>query len=324
MLKLVARSRTAWTAILLATTIAIAATVPAAPRAQTIAADAPRQVNVSADSTPGWVPSREQEDAAGQAATTFLALMDSGKAAEAYALLAEENRAHLPYADFSEGLARFNAQAGAVIERRQVVTTWTKDPPDAPVPGVYAAIDLTSRFARIDRHCGYLILYQPPAGGAFRVMRQEDSYMDNATARQIEQRSKAELDAAWVEASATCPNYAGSQASAPLPEADGHPIGYPTVAAALAALRKRDVVKFSVQQGWTIAEEQAAMSLWSFAPPGNPAYPSAVKRQVVREGDASVLRMSVLCEAEKAPCDALVRSFQALNAQMEQSLSAKP
>jgi hypothetical protein len=209
MLKLIARPRNARAAILLATTIGIAATVPAAPHAQTIAADAPRQVNVSTDSTPGWVPSREQEDAAGKAATTFLALMDSGKAGEAYALLAEENRAQMPYADFSEGLARFNAEAGAVIERRQVVTTWTKDPPSAPVPGVYAAIDLTSRFARIDRHCGYLILYQPPAGGAFRVMREEDSYMDNATARQIEQRSKAELDATWAEASAACPNYAG-------------------------------------------------------------------------------------------------------------------
>jgi hypothetical protein len=293
-----------------------------AANAQITAPAAPHEINVTSDSPPGWIPSPDQERAARQAATAFLAALDGGKVREAYALLADKNRSAMPYATFSAGVSRFNAEAGAVVERRIVKTTWTKDPSDAPVPGVYAAIDLVSHFARIDRHCGYLILYQPPAGGPFRVMRRQDAYVTNASASSIEtQQSKAQLDAAWRSASASCPNYVAEspQVDAPLPE-QSNATGYPTVAAALADLRSRPGVAISIQQGWTIAEEKASRTVWSFAPSGHPAYPSAVKRQVVQTGDGATLRMSILCEAAKAPCDALVRSFADLNAQMTQSL----
>jgi hypothetical protein len=280
------------------------------------------EINVTSDSTPGWIPSPDQERAARQAATAFLAALDGGKAREAYALLADKNRSDMPYARFSADISRFNTEAGAVVERHVVKTTWTKDPSDAPVPGVYAAIDLVSHFAKIDRHCGYLILYQPPAGGPFRVMRQQDAYVTNASASSIEtQQSKARLDAAWRSASASCPNYVaeGPRDDTPLPEQPGA-TGYPSVAAALADLRSRPGVEFSTQNGWTIATDNASLTLWSFAPTDHPAYPSAVKRQAVQTGGQTSLQMSVLCEADKTSCDALVRSFQDLNAQMTRSL----
>lgn len=289
---------------------------------QTTAQGASHEINVTLDSSPGWIPLPDQEHAARQAATDFLAALDSGKAREAYALLADESREHMPYATFAEGVSRFKTQAGAVVDRQVVKTTWTKDSPTAPIPGVYAAIDLVSRFAKIDRHCGYLILYQPPVGGPFRVMRQQDAYLDNATASLIEKRqSKTEVNAAWKSVSAGCPNYLaeGPQDDAPLPE-QSNATGYPTVAVALADLRSRSGVEISTQQGWTIAEEKASRTVWSFAPSDHPAYPSAVKRQVLQTGDGTSLQMSVLCEATKAPCDALVRSFVDLNAQMTQDL----
>ena len=310
--KLASCPRIAFAAILLSTSISAA---PAHAQAPTT--DAPRQINVTSDSTPGWIPSPEQEAAAAKTATTFLAALDNGRAGDAYAFLADENKSHLPQVDFSKSLTRFNAQAGAVIERRVVTTTWTKDPPDAPVPGVYAALDLVSRFERIDRHCGYLIQYQAPMGGTFRVMRQEDNYLDNATAKRM---LKVELEATWARLSANCPNYAVAETKAPLPEQPESSIGYPTVAAALAGLHKRTDVKFSTRDGWTVAIDTTSMAVWSFPPRGHPAYPAAVKREAVQEGANASVRMNVLCEAAKEPCDDLVRTFQQMNTQMQQGM----
>ena len=287
--------------------------------AQTAAPGAPRQVNVTSDSAAGWIPTSEQEEAARRTATAFLAALDSGKTREAYALLADSHQSQLPYAEFSSILRRFNAQAGPVVERRVTTVTWTKDSPSAPYPGVYAAIDLVSRFQRIDRHCGYLILYQPPSGGAFGVMRQEDGYIDNASAQKM---SQAELDSTWGRLAANCPNFTTPQADTPLPEATENTIGYATVAAALAGLHQRKDVEFSTRDGWTVAFDKASTAVWSFAPLGHAAYPAAVKRQAVEIDGTVSLRMNVLCEADKAPCDALVRSFQQLNAQMQQAMKS--
>ena len=306
--------------LILAIFAAILSTAPVGTAlAQIPASGAPRQVNITSDSTPGWIPSPEQEDAARNTVTAFLAALDGGKTREAYALLADEHQSHLPYDEFSRIVERFKAQAGDVIERRITTITWTKDSPTAPYPGVYAAIDLVGRFQRVDRHCGFLILYQPPAGGAFRVMRQEDSYIDNATAQKS---SKAELDSAWARLAASCPNFTPPQADAPLAEATENAVGYATVAAALAGLHQRKDIEFATKDGWTVAFDKTAATVWSFAPPGHPAYPAAVKRQAVETDGAVSLRMNILCEADKVSCDAMARSFQQLNAQMQQGMKS--
>jgi hypothetical protein len=83
-------------------------------------------------------------------------------------------------------------------------------------------------------------------------------------------------------------------------------IGYPTVAAALADLHSKPEVKFSTQNGWTIAEDRDHFSFWSFPPEGDPAYPSAVKRTTVQTGAGIHLEMKVLCQSTQAACDRLV------------------
>ena len=107
-----------------------------------------------------------------------------------------------------------------------------------------------------------------------------------------------------------------------LPEAKGNTIGYPTVSAALEALRAKSGTKETVQGEWTVIEDAAGdeLTLWTFTSVGHPAHPSAVKRTLVTKDGHTDLEMSVRCEAAKAACDALVRSFEALNAQMIQSI----
>jgi hypothetical protein len=116
----------------------------------------------------------------------------------------------------------------------------------------------------------------------------------------------------------------GFLASQELPEAKDNTIGYPTVSAALEALRAKSGTKVTVQDGWTVIEDMEGneITLWTFTSVGHPAHPSAVKRAFVRDG-ATHLETSIHCEAEKAACDALVRAFDALNAEMIESVRGR-
>jgi len=100
-------------------------------------------------------------------------------------------------------------------------------------------------------------------------------------------------------------------------------IGYPSVAAALADLRSKPEVKFSQSNGWTIVDDRSHLTVWSFAPEGDPAYPSAVKRSVVHEGENNTMSMKVLCESTQEACDQLVRDFNLLNQRTLDSVKGK-
>jgi hypothetical protein len=168
------------------------------------AAKEPRTVNVTADSEAGWLPSVEQEENATKTAKRFLAALDSAQYEQAFALLQEQNKALQSQADYIAEKKKFHDLAGASLERRVTFVTWTKNPQYAPFPGIYAAIDLVSRFENIDRHCGYLIMYQAPSGGDFQVMRDESAYLDNTNANNM---TEADLTSVWAALSAHCPNY---------------------------------------------------------------------------------------------------------------------
>ena len=167
----------------------------------------PEQINVTSDSAPGWVPSADQRAQVPQITQGFLAALDGGQYQKAYSLMAESQRALESFDRFSKRVREFNAEAGAAKERRILKITWTKDPANAPAPGVYAAVDLGSRFENIDRHCGYIVLYQRDAGLAFLVVRQEDNYITNEHARQIAMKQSPQaLDEIWGRLSRNCPN----------------------------------------------------------------------------------------------------------------------
>ena len=100
-------------------------------------------------------------------------------------------------------------------------------------------------------------------------------------------------------------------------------IGYPSVAAALEALKARPDVKISAQNGWTIVDDRATGTLWSFTPPNHPAHPAAVKRTVVERAGEVFVEMSALCQASKVACDKLIAEFRDLNEAMVQAMRRK-
>lgn len=100
-------------------------------------------------------------------------------------------------------------------------------------------------------------------------------------------------------------------------------IGYATVAAALQDLPTKPRVIVAVKEGWTIVDDAANSTIWSFAPVGHAAYPAVVKRTAVERNGHIFLDMRALCEAKKAPCDALMAQFQQMNTEMQKSFAAK-
>ena len=116
-----------------------------------------------------------------------------------------------------------------------------------------------------------------------------------------------------------------AQSAAPLEESSGSAakLGYPTVAAALEGLKSKPGVSVNITKpdAWTIVMEPSTKAIWSFTPEGHYAYPSVVRREVKqREAGDVYLEMVALCQAEKEPCDRLIREFQQLNERMRASI----
>lgn len=112
------------------------------------------------------------------------------------------------------------------------------------------------------------------------------------------------------------------QATMALTEEPASTIGYPSVANALSALQAREDVFISVEDGWTIIAEPGGLTIWSFTPPDQPAYPAVAKRVFYQEAGAWFIKMDVRCEAGKAACDQLQKDFEALNESMRKAMEA--
>ena len=167
-----------------------------------------RVVNVTNDSERGWVPSVALETRALATLQSYEAALNDGHADKAYALMGDGLKRLLPYTEFANQQTKFAGLAGARIGKRILAINWTKGSAIQPKPGIYAAIDVSYRYANIDRHCGFVILHAASEGSPFTVERTEMAYLDNATAAQITRdKSPGEVSRLWQQMTGYCSNY---------------------------------------------------------------------------------------------------------------------
>lgn len=102
----------------------------------------------------------------------------------AYAMIAGSMQSYLTPALFREGAERFLADAGKPGAVQVTRFTWYRDPADAAEPGLYAAVDFTAHYANLKLMCGYLMWHQV-AGGQFRIVREEENFIDHRAAQQM-------------------------------------------------------------------------------------------------------------------------------------------
>ncbi len=66
--------------------------------------------------------------------------------------------------------------------------------------------------------------------------------------------------------------------------------------------------------------DKARETTWTFTVAGHPAHPSAVCRQVVKDGDRLRIDTNIACSAAEAECEKLANAFEELNQRMLQDL----
>lgn len=114
----------------------------------------------------------------------------------------------LPLAQFQVDQERFGKLAGVPTGKRILTINWTKGSPDQPMPGIYVAIDVTYRYQRAQRHCGFVILHAVGENAPFTIQRTEMAYIDDASAARIAKVDSPEkIERLWREMAAYCPNY---------------------------------------------------------------------------------------------------------------------
>jgi hypothetical protein len=169
---------------------------------------APRVINVTSDSAPGWMPSEELEAEARETFRSYFLADARGDDAAVWAMAGEGLKAGTSFAAFRAGNQERRKGLGKLKAFTVLQLTWTKDPAAAPSPGIYAAIDFAASSSKTMRQCGYVVLFKATEAVPFRVTRIENNIMTNAVyAKVAKDKSKAEADQLWSQLSANCPNY---------------------------------------------------------------------------------------------------------------------
>ena len=181
---------------------------PALVSVQPAAAKAPRVINVTTDSAAGWLPSEELDTEADTFLRTYFDAYDRGDDRRLWELTTDGLKGLSNFAQFQTDNKRTRQDLGHLQKLEVLQVTWTKDPANAPAPGIYVAIDITGHFTKTQRHCGYVVLFKATGGEPFRLARIETNYMTDASARTFSKRKPpGEVDRAWSMVSVNCSNY---------------------------------------------------------------------------------------------------------------------
>lgn len=134
----------------------------------------PAPAEDAAPPDPNWRQSEAQEQAVLARARAYFAAKDSGRFAEAYAMLTPGMQADSDFLTWSRATSEFNRRAGMARGRQLLRVTWYNNPPEAPVAGLYAAVDFNGDFAGLHFLCGYVV-WRLQRDGSWRLVREEQN-----------------------------------------------------------------------------------------------------------------------------------------------------
>ena len=239
-----------------------------------------------------YVPSEADSAEIQRLSSRYFEHMDRKEYDAMYAMFTDGMRATAPFREWRTFMRESRRDWGKLEHRAQANVTWYNDPPNAPRPGLYVAVDYVSRYAELAQHTEFLVWYRERDGMPFALTRHETNAVDKASAAK----------------------------GATHPAAKPGKIPYPNVETARAALLARSDVDRSEVDGWTIINVPAENAIWSFTPASHPAHPSMILRAPYERDGTLYLGMEVKCGATKPVCDALVEEFWAINARVAEKM----
>jgi hypothetical protein len=99
-------------------------------------------------------------------------------------------------------------------------------------------------------------------------------------------------------------------------------IDYATVEQAFNALEANPDAEITEYEGWIIFNQKGdgRYILWSFTPEQHPAHPTAIRREIAKQGDEVLINMNALCESGKFECDQLIDQFKRINEKIKRNM----
>jgi hypothetical protein len=116
--------------------------------------------------------SNPRESEAVKIANDWLNIVENGDDIQSFLMLAPIFQKNLTQNTWRESVLDGVAKTGKLISRRLRRVVWYDNPENAPLPGLYVAIEFDSIFENTDKHFQFIILHSQN-GEPFKIMRKE-------------------------------------------------------------------------------------------------------------------------------------------------------
>jgi hypothetical protein len=259
-------------------------------------------------SAPNYKPTAAEVDQVDRLTGEYFSYLDRHWYDQAYAMESPLLQKQMSLADWKVFQRETLSINGNTLSRQRTAVSWFKDPPDSDGPGLYVIVDFTGTGENTVQSGEYVMWYRPRGETAFRLLRHEvtavhrDDPVAYATAHPV----------------SVTPMPAVTPAKDPK-------IGFARVAEARAALIQRPGAKVtSTADGWLVVVEAKPPVVWSFTPPGAPAYPAVVRRAAVQKEGKPAIETNAICEAPQPACQRLMIEFAEMNRLATQAAAPKP
>lgn len=138
----------------------------------------------------GWKPAPADVNEILDLTSRYFAARDSGRYREAWSLQTSSMQEMSSLADFEARQADFASRAAGGVTRKPVKLTWYDNPPNAPLGGIFAAVDFVGESTKLQLICGYIVWLRQP-DGSWRLTREEEGSIERGPASTPEQLAEA-------------------------------------------------------------------------------------------------------------------------------------
>lgn len=125
----------------------------------------------------GWKPGPADMKAVRDLTVRYFEARDSGRFRDAWNLLTPSMQALSAFSDWEAAHKGLNQRSGGGVRRGPVKVTWYDNPPNAPLGGIFAAVDFVGRADKLQVICGYLMWLRQP-DGSWRLTREEEGSLE--------------------------------------------------------------------------------------------------------------------------------------------------
>lgn len=125
-----------------------------------------------------------RQDEAKTGAEAWLTLLDQGLNEEAYALLADVAKAHIPLQEWRDSNVKTQAMLGKLETRRLTNVVWYQDPAGAPLPGTYVLVEFTCTYSNSAKVTDGVTLHSL-SGEPFKIMGQKITLMEDRASQSV-------------------------------------------------------------------------------------------------------------------------------------------